>query len=103
MASPQPLPQYFLFKPIFQWRALAGSSQLEVVAWAISALAMSSVTTNMQAQEEPFICYLKIKSSPGLGIKNLKKFWLIVNRAPRIGIPGIGLLSHNVLLSSWLD
>ena len=55
MASPQPLPQYFLFKPIFQWRALAGS-QLEVVAWAISALAMSSVTTNMQAQEEPFIC-----------------------------------------------
>ena len=100
MASPQPLPQYFLFKPIFQWRALAGS-QLEVVAWAISALAMSSVTTNMQAQEEPFICYLKIKSSPGLGIKNLKKFWL--NRAPRIGIPGIGLLSHNVLLSSWLD
>lgn len=93
MASPQPLPQYFLFKPIFHWRALAGS-QLEVVAWA-------TCKRNMQAQEEPFICYLKIKSSPGLGIKNLKKFWL--NRAPRIGIPGIALLSHNVLLFSWLD
>lgn len=100
MASPQPRPQYFLFKPIFQWRALAGS-QPEVVARAMSALAMSSVTTNMQAREEPFICYLKSKSSPGLGIKNLKKFWL--NRAPRIGIAGIALLSHNVLLSSWLD
>ena len=57
MASPQPRPQYFSFKPIFQWkipmerpwwRAQAGS---QVVASAISlpasALPMFSVTTNI--------------------------------------------------------
>ena len=68
-----------------------------VVVWAI--IATSVHVTHVQRND--LVCYLKIKSSPGTGIKNLKKSWL--NRAPGIRIPGIGLLSHNGLLSSWLD